>query len=78
MLLGGSDRTSFRVVRTDQVDQCADIWQRLAQRRARGELNPEVWPPLVDEERFDVGPHDDGPLLPLTPAPDGLTIDDLD
>lgn len=50
----------------------------LAQRRARGELNPEVWPPLVDEERFDVGPVDEGPPPPPTPAPDDLTIDDLD
>jgi hypothetical protein len=50
----------------------------LAQLRARGELNPEVWPPLVDEERFDVGPGDEEPLPPPTPAPDGLTIDDLD
>jgi hypothetical protein len=50
----------------------------LAQRRARGELNPEVWPPLIDEERFDVGPDDEGPLPPPTSAPDGLTIDDLD
>jgi hypothetical protein len=50
----------------------------LAERRALGELNPEVWPPLVDEERFDVGLGDEGPLPPPTPAPDGLTIDDLD
>jgi hypothetical protein len=50
----------------------------IAQRRARGELNPEVWPPLVDEERFDVGPSDDGPPPRPTPTPDDLTIDDLD
>ncbi|MGI5232562.1 hypothetical protein [Actinoallomurus sp. CA-142502] len=50
----------------------------LAERRGRGELNPEVWPPLIDEERFDVGPDDEGPLPPPTSPPDGLTIDDLD
>jgi hypothetical protein len=50
----------------------------LAQRRARGELNPEVWPPLVDEERFDVAPDTDAPQPPTGPAPDGLTLDDLD
>ena len=50
----------------------------LAQRRARGELNPEVWPPLVDEERFDVGPATDSPTDPHTPVPTGLTLDDLD
>ncbi|GAA0344506.1 hypothetical protein NE235_33065 [Actinoallomurus spadix] len=54
----------------------------LAERRTRGELNPEVWPPLVDEERFDVGPHvgpHAGPPPPApTPAPGHLTLDDLD
>ncbi|MCU1676417.1 MAG: hypothetical protein JWM93_1175 [Frankiales bacterium] len=49
----------------------------IAQRRARGELNPDVWPPLVDEERFDIG-HVDAPEVPNTNVPDGLTIDDLD
>ena len=26
----------------------------LAERRARGELNPEAWPPVLDEDAFDV------------------------
>ncbi|WP_433499799.1 hypothetical protein ACQP1K_05625 [Sphaerimonospora sp. CA-214678] len=61
----------------------AEWSDELAERRARGELNPEVWPPLVDEERFDVGPDAAAPLTgesppPPTPAPDRLTIDDLD
>ncbi|MEH0820470.1 MULTISPECIES: hypothetical protein [unclassified Micromonospora] len=56
----------------------AEWSDRLAQRRERGELNPEVWPPLVDEERFDVGPGADAPEPPPAPAPDSLTIDDLD
>lgn len=50
----------------------------IAERRARGELNPEIWPPLVDEERFDVGPDDDVPEHRAVPSPDGLTIDDVD
>lgn len=50
----------------------------LAERRAKGQLNPEAWPPLVDEERFDVGPNDDAPELSEAAAPDDLTIDDLD
>ncbi|MEU8236398.1 hypothetical protein AB0C12_42975 [Actinoplanes sp. NPDC048967] len=50
----------------------------LAQRRARGELNPEVWPPLVDEERFDVGPTAESTGNSDTPVPDSLTLDDLD
>lgn len=49
----------------------------LADRRSRGELNPETWPPLVDEERFDVGPNVDVPELPDTPVPNNLTPDDL-
>ena len=36
----------------------------LAERRARGELNPQVWPPVVDEERFDVDDGDDRPTPP--------------
>lgn len=51
----------------------------LAERRARGELNPEVWPPLVDEDRFDVGPNDDAPAeAPDVSVPDDLTLDDVD
>ena len=51
----------------------------LADRRARGELNPDTWPPLIDEERFDVG----SPLPVGTEPtdtvriPDNLTLDDL-
>lgn len=51
----------------------------IAERRAKGELNPHVWPPLVDQERFDLG-ADDAPDLDTidVPAmPDDLTIDDL-
>ena len=56
----------------------AEWADKLADRRARGELNPETWPPLIDEERFDVGPNDGEPELPAVPAPTELTIDDLD
>lgn len=51
----------------------------LAERRARGELNPEVWPPVVDEERFDPATGEDltesidPPLVP-----EGWTLDDID
>ncbi|QSB16848.1 hypothetical protein JQS43_11500 [Natronosporangium hydrolyticum] len=50
----------------------------LAQRRADGELNPEVWPPLVDLERFDVGPGAQVAEPAPAAAPDQLTLDDLD
>ena len=56
----------------------AEWSDELAARRERGELNPETWPPLVDEERFDVGPNDDAPDIPPSTAPESLTIDDLD
>jgi hypothetical protein len=40
-------------------------------------MNPEVWPPLVDEERFDVG--DEAELAVDAGSPtEGLTVDDLD
>jgi hypothetical protein len=52
----------------------------LAARRARGELNPETWPPLVDEERFDVGSALPVEVDPADRpgAPQNLTLDDLD
>ncbi len=54
----------------------------LAARRERGELNPQTWPPLVDEDRFDVRAASDpdpasGPP-PVVPVPDHLTLDDVD
>jgi hypothetical protein len=52
----------------------------LAERRARGELNPETWPPLIDEDRFDtkaVGDPDPDESNPGTPS-EALTLDDLD
>lgn len=55
----------------------AETADYFAQRRAAGKMNPEVWPPLIDEERFDVG--DDPPDVPDTTTPrEGLTLDDLD
>jgi len=51
----------------------------IAGRRAKGELNPQVWPPVVDQERFDLDESTD--LTETTepgPVPDGLTLDDLE
>ncbi len=51
----------------------------IAERRSRGELNPEVWPPVIDEDRFD--PVDEADPVPGTdpgPIPEGLTLDDVD
>lgn len=54
----------------------------LAERRKNGQLNPQVWPPIVDADAFDVAPTgvaqgDPGAAAP-EPVPDNLTIDDLD
>jgi hypothetical protein len=59
-------------------DAEAEWSDELAARRERGELNPQVWPPVVDQERFDI-PLDDDPLdgVEDVPIPDGLTTDDL-
>lgn len=54
----------------------------LAERRARGELNPDVWPPVIDGDAFEVtptgAPIGDPSAEPATPAPDSVTADDLD
>ncbi|MFR9751491.1 hypothetical protein ACL02S_10685 [Nocardia sp. 004] len=60
----------------------ADWADQLADRRARGELNPQVWPPLVDGDAFEVAP-DGAPTgnsaaAPPTTPPDDVTMDDLD
>ncbi len=60
----------------------AEWSNELAERRARGELNPEVWPPVVDEDGFEVAPSGaavgDPSSGPAQPAPDSVTLDDLD
>lgn len=52
----------------------------LAGRRAKGELNPDVWPPIIDVETFEI-PGDeklaDG-QAPVDGPPEGLTVDDLE
>lgn len=52
----------------------------IAKRRSRGELNPQTWPPVVDEEHFDVEPAEGlgNIALAAVSAPPALTLDDLD
>jgi len=53
----------------------------LAARRARGELNPEVWPPVVDVDQFDTpaaGSATDGDEQDSPEASGDLTMDDLE
>jgi hypothetical protein len=55
----------------------------LAGRRARGELNPQTWPPVLDDDGFDISPKgaptaaSEENSVGDRPDPD-LTIDDLD
>ena len=54
----------------------------LAIRRARGELNPQAWPPVVDSDAFDVSAADetlpDPADSPAEQPPEGLTMDDVE
>jgi hypothetical protein len=54
----------------------------LAERRARGELNPQVWPPVLNADAFEVAPAGapvgDPSARPAVPAPDDVTIDDVE
>ena len=55
----------------------------LAARRARGEMNPQTWPPVIDTDEFDTpaknSPTADTEADPAaTEPPANLTLDDLD
>lgn len=55
----------------------------LAERRANGELNPQVWPPVIDIDGFDVIGDDEASAEDQTVVEDtggrlALTMDDLD
>lgn len=57
----------------------AETADYFASKREAGEMNPETWPPLVDEERFDVGDATEVVATPEAAAiPSDLTLDDLD
>ena len=76
------DPTGHRYCCRPHEDSEAEWSNTLAERRARGELNPEVWPPVVDEDAFEVTPTGvavgDPSVEPTQSAPDHLTVDDLD
>ncbi|MDN5852066.1 MAG: hypothetical protein L0K86_04315, partial [Actinomycetia bacterium] len=63
-------------------DAEADWSDQLAARRARGELNPQVWPPVVDGDAFEVSPAGaptgDAAAEPISPPPADLTMDDVE
>jgi hypothetical protein len=60
----------------------AEFSDRLAERRSRGELNPQTWPPVIDEDEFEVeakgAPEGNPDAVPPEPVPDDVTIDDLE
>jgi hypothetical protein len=60
----------------------AEWSDKLAARRARGELNPQTWPPVRNADAFEVTPQGaaegDAFAVPSEPAPDNLTLDDLE
>lgn len=63
-------------------DAEAEWSDTLAARRARGELNPQTWPPIVDADAFEVvakgTPVGDADGTPIESAPETVTADDLD
>jgi hypothetical protein len=60
----------------------AEFSDVIAERRARGELNPETWPPVRDSDAFEVSAAHAaaGNAYALAPqsAPDDQTMDDLE
>lgn len=77
-----TDPQAHRYCCRSHEDAEAEWSDVLAGRRARGELNPEVWPPVVDVDQFDT-PASGSPTAASERADAeqptaGLTIDDLD
>lgn len=60
----------------------AEWADELARRREDGELNPQVWSPVLDEDQFDTvaegSPTSDTVAVVDASVPEELTIDDLD
>ena len=77
----GADPDGHRWCCRSHEDAEAEWSDVLADRRARGELNPETWPPVIDEDQFDAvadGSPTNATTASSDPVPDHLTIDDLD
>lgn len=60
----------------------AEWSDQLAERRARGQLNPQVWPPALDEDGFEVvgkgQPTADTVDAPAQPIPSDVSLSDID
>lgn len=77
-----SDPTRHRFCCRPHENEEAEWSDELAARRARGELNPQTWPPVVNADAFEVTAEGsaigDPFTAPSEAVPDTLTIDDLE
>lgn len=77
-----NDHDAHRYCCRPHEDAEAEWSDELAERRARGQLNPEVWPPVRDGDAFEVSasgaPIGDPFALPPEGPPADATIDDLE
>ncbi|MGD9997242.1 MAG: hypothetical protein AB7R77_21165 [Ilumatobacteraceae bacterium] len=78
-----SDPENHKYCCRSHEDAEAEWSDQLAERRERGELNPQAWPPVIDEDQFDTpaagSPTADDATDPLATGPaEHLTIDDVD
>ena len=77
-----SDPVTHKYCCRPHEDIEAEWSNKLAEQRSRGELNPQVWPPVVDTDGFQVigagaalaDPHDG----PVAEVPASLTLDDVE
>lgn len=76
------DPDSHRYCCRPHEDVEADWSDQLAERRERGELNPQTWPPVVDGDAFEVppagAPAGTATAEPAQTPPDNVTLDDLE
>jgi hypothetical protein len=76
-----NDPDSHRWCCRSHEDSEAEWSDELAARRARGELNPQAWPPVVDEDQFDTpaaGSPTDATTQDAGDLVSDLTIDDIE
>lgn len=77
-----NDPDSHKYCCRPHEDSEAEWSDELAARRARGELNPDTWPPVIDRDAFEVGragaPTGERLDTGIAPPPEDLTLDDVD
>jgi hypothetical protein len=76
-----TDREEHRWCCRSHEEAEAEWSDELAARRVRGELNPRVWPPVIDDDQFDTtadGSPTDTTMSEDSPVAAELTIDELE